>query len=213
MPGVAPGCNTFGAGGIEGVVTTSPPDDVGLLKQARRDPAAFRAFYDRWSPPVLGYFQRRVNDPQVALDLTAETFAVVFEKSGRFRWRGVSPGAWVFGIARRRLQHYFRQQAVERRAIERLGVEPVVYDDPALARVEQLVDNQALRELVAAVLESAKESDRRVLEMRFIDDLPYADIAQSLGCSVNAARVRCHRALSRIEGKLAEHEAAHGALT
>jgi RNA polymerase sigma-70 factor (ECF subfamily) len=193
--------------------TNSARDDAQLLKESRHDAAAFRAFYDRWSPPVLGYFQRRVNDPQLALDLTAETFAVVFEKSGGFRWRGISPGAWVFGIARRRLQHYFRQQAVERRALEKLGVEPVVYEDAALQRVEQLVDNEALRKLVAAVLESARESDRRVLEMRFIDNLPYADIAQSLGCSVNAARVRCHRALNRIEQQLAEHEAAQGAFT
>lgn len=182
--------------------------DARLLKAARRDPRAFRSFYDKWSPPVLGYLQRRVNDPQVALDLTAETFAIVFEQAGRFRWTGKSPGAWVFGIARRRLHRYFRTQSIERRALGRLGVDVPRYDDEALARVEELVDNEALRRMVLAALDQAKESDRRVLELRFVDRLAYADIAQALGCSVGAARVRCHRALTRLEKRLATYEAA-----
>src|SRR5439155_109047 len=72
-----------------------------LLLRSREDPAAFRAFYDQWSAAVLAYFQRRVHDPDLALELTAETFAVAFEKRARFTWMGKSPGAWLFGIAKR----------------------------------------------------------------------------------------------------------------
>jgi RNA polymerase sigma-70 factor (ECF subfamily) len=181
--------------------------DAQLLKDAGRDPAAFRAFYDRWSEPVLGYFQRRVNDPQVALDLTAETFATAFEKRASFRWRGTSPGAWVFGIAARLLKRYFRSQAIHRRAVDRLGVQLPAYDDVALRRVEELVDNAEMRQLVTAALATCREADRRVLELRFIDALPYPEVAEALGCTVNAARVRVHRALSRLEKELAVAEA------
>lgn len=182
--------------------------DADLLKRSRTDAAAFRAFYDRWSEPVLGYFQRRVNDPQVALDLTAETFAVAFERRGRFRWQGNSPGAWLFGIAGNLLKQYFRKQAIQRRAVDRLGLELPRYDDGSLRRVEELVDNAQMRQLVQAALATCRESDRRVLELRFIDALPYTEVAQALGCSVNAARVRCHRALTRLERKLTDAELA-----
>ncbi|MDZ7732523.1 MAG: RNA polymerase sigma factor [Acidimicrobiia bacterium] len=186
-------------------------DDAELLKRSRRDPAAFRAFYDRWSEPVLGYFQRRVNEPQVALDLTAETFATAFEKRGSFRRIGSSPGAWLFGIAQRLLKRYFRTQAIERRAVDRLGVQLPAYDDAALRRVDELVDNEQLRALVTAALATCRENDRRVLELRFVDALPYPEVAQALGCSVNAARVRVHRALTRLEQQLADVE--RGAVT
>src|SRR5690348_14933762 len=88
------------------VSDSSARADYELLKASRDDPAAFRAFYDQWSRPVLGFFQRRLNDPDVALDLTAETFAIAFEQRGKFRWMGKSPGAWLFGIARRLLYRY-----------------------------------------------------------------------------------------------------------
>lgn len=185
--------------------------DADLLRRVRRDPEAFRALYDRWAPPVLRYIQRRVGDPQVALDLTAETFAVAFERSSRFRWLGRTPGAWIFGIAKHQLTRYFRSQSIERRALHRLGVELPSYDDEALRRVEELVDNEGLRLMVAAALETVGEKDRRVLELRFVDRMPYSDIADALGCSVGAARVRCHRALTRLEERLARFEQMQGA--
>lgn len=178
--------------------------DAELLKAARHDPVAFRAFYDRWSEPVLAYFQRRVDDPQVALDLTAETFAIVFEKSAGFRWRGSSPGAWVFGIAKNLLRRYLRTLSIQRRAVDRLGVQLPDYDDQSLRRVEELVDNARLRALVQDALAGRSDADRRVLELRFVEGRGYAEIARTLGCSENAARVRCHRALTRLEKHLAE---------
>jgi DNA-directed RNA polymerase specialized sigma24 family protein len=45
-----------------------------------------------------------------------------------------------------------------------------------------------------------------VLELRFVEGRGYTEIAQALGCSENAARVRCHRALTRLETHLAAHQ-------
>lgn len=186
--------------------------DYELLKASRDDPAAFRAFYDQWSRPVLGFFQRRLHDPDVALDLTAETFAIAFEQRGKFRWMGKSPGAWLFGIARRLLYRYLRSQDVHNRAIKRMGVEVPHNDDESIRRIEELADNEGMRKLVRAALESCKESDRVVLELHFIDSMPYPELADFLGCTVNAARVRVHRALARIERQLGELELEQGLL-
>jgi len=59
--------------------------DAELIVASRRDPAAFRELYDRWAERLLAYFYRRVPDPEIAADLLAETFAVAFERRGRFR--------------------------------------------------------------------------------------------------------------------------------
>jgi RNA polymerase sigma-70 factor (ECF subfamily) len=115
---------------------------------------------------------------------------------------GSSPGSWVFGIAKNVLRRYFRTQAIQRRAVDRLGVQLPSYDDQALRRVEELVDNAEMRRLVQDALATAKEGDRRILELRFVEGRPFNEIAQTLGCSVNAARVRCHRAVTRLERRL-----------
>ena len=50
-------------------------DDDQLLARSARDPEAFGVFYERHERLILGYFVRRLRDPELAADLAAETFA------------------------------------------------------------------------------------------------------------------------------------------
>ena len=50
-------------------------DDDALLAAAADDPEAFARFYRLHVRGVIAYFRRRVHDPELAADLTAETFA------------------------------------------------------------------------------------------------------------------------------------------
>ena len=64
----------------------------------------FSGLYAMQAERVLIYLARRVLDPEVAVDLMAETFAQAFE--GRRSFRGSTQeqaAAWVFGIARNQL--------------------------------------------------------------------------------------------------------------
>ena len=89
---------------------------------------------------LLGYFYVRVRDPEVAADLLAETFAVAYERRHRFKDTGSPGGAWLYGIARKELAHYFRRRAVDRRALTRLGIAVPPLDEESVARIEQLAD-------------------------------------------------------------------------
>lgn len=173
-----------------------------LLARSRDDPAAFRAFYDRFAEAVLGYFQRRVRDPDLALELTAETFAIAFEKRDRFRWMGKSPGAWLFGIAKRVLLRHHRRNQTEQRALTRLGVQVGRNDEESLRRIDELIDGSEQRERVRRAFGACRPSDRIVLQLHVIEQVPYPELAEQLGCTVNAARVRVHRALARVEQQL-----------
>ena len=88
----------------------SLPTDAQLIVASRDDPRAFRELYDRWAEPLIAYFYRRVLDPEVAADLLAETFAVAYQKRGRFRDIGRPGGAWLYGIAGKELARYFRRR-------------------------------------------------------------------------------------------------------
>ena len=56
------------------------------------DPEAFGVFYDRHVRALLGYFARRTRDPEVAADLTAETFASALVARRRFKPGGAARG-------------------------------------------------------------------------------------------------------------------------
>ena len=59
--------------------------DEELLAQTPRRPAAFDEFYVRHEGLVLAYFRRQVASPDLALDLTAETFVQALASVRRFR--------------------------------------------------------------------------------------------------------------------------------
>jgi RNA polymerase sigma-70 factor (ECF subfamily) len=176
--------------------------DAELILASRSDPAAFRELYDRWADRLLAYFYRRVFDAEVAADLLAETFAVAYERRGRFRDVGRPGGAWLHGIAAKELSHWFRKQEVERRAVRRLGIEVPALNDESIARIEALADAEAHRGALAEALEQMPGGDREAVELRVVGELPYAEIAARLDCTENTARQRVHRGLARLSNLL-----------
>ena len=117
--------------------------DEGLLATARAEPAAFGAFDRRHEDRVLSYFLGHVGDPEVAADLTAETFAAALASAHRFRPRKSPASAWLFGIARNKLAMSRRRGRVEARARRRLGMAPLVLTDESIERITAL-DRTAL---------------------------------------------------------------------
>lgn len=172
--------------------------DAELIAASRRDPTRFRELYDRRADDVLAYFYGRVLDAEVAADLLAETFAVAFERRGRFRDRGKPGAAWLYGIAAKELSHWYRRQEVELRAVKRLGIEVPPLGDESIARIEALVDSDAQRAAVAAALRTLPDGERTAVELRVVDELEYAEVARRLSCTEGAARVRVHRGLARL---------------
>jgi RNA polymerase sigma factor (sigma-70 family) len=173
-------------------------NDAELILASRTDPAAFRELYDRWAERLLAYFYRRVFDAEVAADLLAETFAVAYERRGRFRDVGRPGGAWLHGIAAKELSHWFRRQAVEKRAVRRLGIDVPRLDDESIARIEALAEADQHRGALADAMARMARGDREAVELRVVDELAYAEIAARLDCTENSARQRVHRGLARL---------------
>ncbi len=176
----------------------SSRSDAELIVASRDDPVAFRELYDRWAEPLLAYFYRRVLDAEVAADLLANTFAVAYERRGRFRDLGRPGGAWLYGIAGRELSHYFRRRSVELRAARRLGLQRPELDAESAARIEALVESDQLRASLAAAMRQISGAERDAVELRVVGELGYGEIAARLQCSEAAARTRVHRGLARL---------------
>src|SRR5262245_9209710 len=98
-----------------------PLTDEDLL--CSEDPEAFGLFYDRHVRALLAYFARRTGDPEVAGDLTAETFASALVAKRRFKRDGPPTAAWLWTIASRRLVDFQRRGRVDARMRRSLAME------------------------------------------------------------------------------------------
>jgi RNA polymerase sigma factor (sigma-70 family) len=156
---------------------------------------------------LLAFFVRRTLDAEASMDLVAETFAAAFV--GRRRFRGSTAedeAAFLYGIARRQLAHWYRHAAVRRRASARLGLEREVLDDESYARVEELARSAPLRDAVRVALEQLDERQREVLRLRIVEERDYGQVAAALGTSEQTARARVSRALRALNQAIATTE-------
>jgi RNA polymerase sigma factor (sigma-70 family) len=133
-----------------------------------------------------------------AHDLTAETFAQAWLARATFRDQaGGSAGPWLFGIARHVLSASVRRGRLERTACTRLGIRERLEREPATAEP----DERWLEGLDEALAE-LPESQLDAIQLRYVHDLPYEELADALDTTPQAARVRVHRGLSALRLRL-----------
>lgn len=163
------------------------------------DGEEFVRFYEHHAEPLLVFFTRRVFQPDVAFDLTAETFAQAFASRHRFRGRlDAEAAGWLYAIARHQLAAYLRRGKIERRALEALGIEVPTLSEDEYERVERLVGLPDLRAGVADGLARISTDHREALELRIVHELPYPQVARRLGVSEQTARARVSRGLRAL---------------
>lgn len=190
---------------------------MAALTQARRDRSIVTltaedidALYRSHARAMVTFFSRRTLDPESAVDLVAETFAVAI--ASRSSCRAVCDderAAWLFGIARHQLHGWYRRGAIERRALERVGIEVPPLVDADVERIEELAALREQRGRVAALLEHLPADARTALRMRVVEERAYREIAGTLGVSEETVRARVSRGLRSLAASLGVEVDAH----
>ena len=132
--------------------------DQELLERTTHEPEAFGAFYRRHAEDMLAYFRRRTGDSQLALDLTAETFARALQHTDSYRAMAQPPGAWLYTIARNLLTDSYRRGHVADDARRRLALEPMIVTELGFERVEAAA--HAASQLATVDLDDALSPDQ-----------------------------------------------------
>jgi RNA polymerase sigma factor (sigma-70 family) len=171
-----------------------------LLRDACSDPQAFAAFYRRFERPVLGFLARAAGRPELAADLTAETFARALESIETYDPARGRPDQWLFGIARNVLAGSYRDGRVQSDARARLGLPPLLIDDHTHDVIARLSDGQGQASLELAAL---PEKQREAIGARVLEGRVYAEIAGELRCSEAVVRQRVSRGLRTLRARLA----------
>ncbi len=176
--------------------------DAELIRAAASDPAAFSELFARHAATLHAWFRQRLE--WAASDLTAETFARAWLSRGRFRdLRDGSALPWLYGIAANILAETVRRDRVETRARERLGLPLDLAEEDGYAEVEARLSP---RLALAGSLRSLPDHERRAVELRVLEELPYDQIAKRLEIPSAAARLRVSRGLRRLAGALTKEE-------
>jgi RNA polymerase sigma factor (sigma-70 family) len=188
--------------GVNPVVRPADRDDARLLATARAEPAAFAVFYDRYEAAVAGYLARRVADPEVVADLTAEVFAAALHAASRYRAVEATAAGWLLTIAHNTLAKSLRRGRVEASARKRIGIrEAVTFEDEELGRVEALTDSDGW---LLGLLAGLPHEQATAVRARVLEERDYGEIAAALQTSELVIRKRVSRGLATLRQEIEE---------
>jgi RNA polymerase sigma-70 factor (ECF subfamily) len=164
--------------------------DAELIARSVADPSWFAAVFDRHADEILRYVHARLG-PDLAEDVTAETFLAAFR--GRDRYDAARPDArpWLYGIAVRQMANHRRAEARYRRLLAASPAELAAEDFGD--RSAERVSAQRVRPQLFAVLDGLRRQDRELLLLVAWAGLSYAESAAALGITVSAVKSRLNR--------------------
>jgi RNA polymerase sigma factor (sigma-70 family) len=175
--------------------------DARALAASLADADAFAPVFERHFATIHRYLARRLGR-DLADELTAEAFALAFEKRGSFDPALGSARPWLFGIATRLVWRHRRREERELRAFARSGVDPAT--DAADDRIAERADAREAGPALAAALAALSAQDRDVLLLHAWQGLSHAEIALALGIAQGTVKSRLHRARRRARETLAD---------
>ena len=172
------------------------PSDEHLMEAWRSggDRRAFEELFHRHGPRLYGYFRRHGLSEQHAQDLVQQTFLHLHRARADFR-EGATLRPWLYTIASNVRRMHFRTKGRKPETALDPDVHPPAVDPDASTVQERLV-RRALDQLDAG--------QRDVLVLHWYEGLSYPEVAQVLGISPSAAKVRAHRAMKRLKSMLEE---------
>ena len=144
----------------------------------------FTALYKKYAPDVYRFALYLSGERGEAEDITSETFVRAWTSPEPIRMTTVK--GYLFTIVRNLFLQGLRKRSRNVELDEELH-------DPQPSPLAQAEQKAELRAVLAG-LQKLPEIDRAALLMRAFDEMPYEEIAQALGISLAAAKVKIHRA-------------------
>jgi RNA polymerase sigma factor (sigma-70 family) len=160
---------------------------------------AFEAAYRGSGTAVLAYALRRSASREDALDLVAEAFAVAWRRRADLPVASDEVRPWLFGIARLCLANAVRSSHRAGRLGRRLADSFV---DAALPDPSAISEARAESRRVREALDQLSADDRELVTLVAWEGLTPAEAAAALELSPGTARVRLHRARTRLRAAL-----------
>lgn len=171
-----------------------------LLELKARKAGAFEKLVHDYSDRLYGLAYRFMGDHGAADDVVQETFVKAYNALENFRGDS-SLKSWLYTItantARNALRSRARSNPVTEADVQEI---PTVHLD--FSRMEK----KQTAEILKRAIEELPQKQKRALELRIFDDLPFKEIAEIMDCPFDTAKANFRHALLNLKKILTEGE-------
>ncbi len=175
--------------------STDAQDAALIARVARGDIAAFEALYRSYHTRLgrfLGLMTRHTNAVEEVLN---DTLLVVWKRAATYNGQS-KVSTWVFAIAYRTALKALRRRD---EGFEHDWTGEEACDKPGPEAQRSIEESRAA---LTRALEALSNEQRSVLVLTYFHDLPYAEIAEIVGCPVDTVKTRAFHGRRRLRALL-----------
>ncbi len=170
-----------------------------MARYVADEEGALRALFDRYVSLLTRIMARGMATQAETGDLVQKTFLQLHRARHDFR-AGAKLRPWLMTIAMNVKRQHLR--SLSRRREDTL--EPDGHTAPVSAPYDPEVTDKRRRVRVA--LATLSDSMREVIELYWLEGLSFPEVAQIMGVSLSAVKVRAHRGYAKLRAQLEETE-------
>jgi len=170
-------------------------DEKHLIERTQAgDPEALTPLVGKYQDRLYRHINGRVRDPELAKDLTQETWLRAYRAISCFRGDAAFY-SWLYRIAENVCTDYFRRQKYNTEPLHLIDENRITETDTCPSRD---VERAELREhLQKALTETLTPTRRRVFLLYYHHELPIKAIAAEIGCSEGT--IKSHLRNARLQ--------------
>ncbi len=174
-----------------------------IVRGAQGDEAACAALFDAYYPAVLRLSLGLLNDLGDAEEVAQDAFVYALSRLDRYDPARSAFRTWLFTIALSRCRNKRRRKWPEIVPLEALGAAGA----GAVPReVEQALDRRGLRRQLWEAVQALPDALREAVILRYLGDMRYREVAETLDCNAKTAESRVRLGLERLRRHFAGAE-------
>ena len=164
-----------------------------IVEAAKKDPKQFEALYKKYYEQIFRYIHQRMDDKEMAFDITSQVFLKAMINLPKYKYKGVPFSSWLYRIAMSEVYQSFKDKKSTRTVnVDTSNVEDIIDE------VEQ--DNTGeMRQALIEVIGDLPEIELQIIEMRYFEKRSYREIGDILGITENNAKVRAYRIVEKLK--------------
>lgn len=156
--------------------------------------SAFGELYDTYFAPIYRYVLFKIRHKESAEDITQDTFLRAFNSLSRFEERGVPFRAWLYQIAGNAcIDWYKKKRDITLSDDLATQIDFDLPDESEYSNANSLALTRERAGAIITALDKLDESEREVIELRYMEGMSYAEIAKITERSEEALRASAYR--------------------
>lgn len=165
-----------------------------IIIKAKENPSAFEPIYRRYFEDIFRFLYQRLDNSDIAKDLTQQTFIQALGSLTKYEDRGLPFKSWLFRIAINEMNSYFRKNSKNQCInMDSEGLEEIKEE------MEETGDMDSYIEKLTEVMGMLEPENLYLVEMRFFEKRSFREIGEILDITENNAKVRLYRLLDKIK--------------